>query len=471
MWRATSAAALLLALALPARAERCAHAPAIAAMSRAVLSARAELTGFAPRQVGTLPAYLLLHYGDLPEAEARALLDDLVAAKVRDAADLRDTREIAREGPAAWAARRGLANGGVLAATGPSAWRAILLADSGETFFRLLAAARAASPGDPRLGALLGGGAPLPALLSDQTDAALLAMAGRAEAAGALVPALLMLADRSDLGAFRAFLARHAADPAVAAVGGAGHLHGHGVSLRHDTGPLNPDRYPDAGGRQMQRDFYSVARAAYLSGSADFLNITLNQTGETAALARAAGVFLSALAAGGFDPVRDPEAGWLSAYTALAFALGRERTQAALSGFDWPTRQVRHFAGRAVGTLDRVVAKAALRAFLDGGEAPPRPLLLSPGADWEGWLRIARTVREGGPVADADIPVAVELLTLRGDWAGAAALAGRLPARARVDALADLARRLDLLCGQWTASPGQAMLLAGAVLWRFPSSP
>jgi hypothetical protein len=455
------AALLALGLALPARAEPCGHEDRIAAMARDVLAARADLTGFAPRQVGALPAYLLLHYGGLADAEARALLDGLVAERVREAADLADARAIATDGVTMWQARRGLADAEAIARTDMAARRAILLADDGATFFRLLAAA---PPGDPALGILLQGPGIL-ALLTDQPDDRLLAIAVQAEAAGALKAAQLLLADRTDLAAYRDFQARHP----DADLHPDRQLHAMGATLRHDTGPLDAASYPDAASRQQQRDIHTVVRAAFLMGAADFLGITYNQTGDVA-VADAARRFLAAVDGGEIDPVRDPESGWLLAYRALAEAMGPARAQAVLRAFAFPSRRTRHYAGQANETLDWVVARDALAPVVAAFAAmPDRPGLLSPDADWDAWTRTAEALRDGTPTDPADSRRAIELLAAIGDWDAAHDLASALPAGERAAVLTDLAQRLDRQCGQWTATPGQALLLGGSVLWRFPA--
>jgi hypothetical protein len=237
--------------------------------------------------------------------------------------------------------------------------------------------------------------------------------------------------------------------------------------LRNDLGPLPTDEAERAA---REGRLYAVMAAAGGGLPADLLMTVMNQTGLGAEVAAVATAYRAEVAAGRIDPLRDPVAAWLVQYRGLDLVLGTETAQSVVTGFDFPSVPVRHYAGRAQLSLNWMLAAEALAPVVrnEVAEMPERPALLSPEFAWEFWTAAARAIAEGryAPEAgDPTIVVGVELLMTAGRWAEAITLAGDLQARTRMSLYRDAIQRLDRDCAGWMVSPGQWMV--GETMWRF----
>lgn len=464
VWAGLLGLAMLL-LPLQAAAQSCPHHGLIVETAQSILRDRADLNRFRQRQYGAEAAYLLIRYDALSAAQTVALLDDLVAARVRDAAALRMAWRIAHHGPAQ------LATGGAPDATlwlNPHALHALIHHDDGQTFLDWIAAAQRNPEADPDRLAPYAQGFGILAAAADLEDVARQRFARHAEDAGARRIAALLLGDLADLAALRAFLDRQAERRWVENAFPSD-LWLLGVGLRaQDVPPI----LPGAPKNSETEALFQVAKAAHLDGLSGWLAIYLNQTGRVANARQAARAFLDAYAAGRIDPARDPEAGWLIIYRSLAETGGAAALRDVLAGFDMPAPSQRHFAKTGNVTFDWILAKRALRPFLSGqtDQPPPKPPLLGTTFDWTVWVEIAQTLRAD---PDAALPVhhraiAAELLAETGAWHAALASTDGLAAEEALRIKRDFVKRLDRLCLGATFGPGQATLMGGMTLFRFP---
>lgn len=454
----------------------CAARADMLTFARTILQDREGLNRFERRRIGAEAAYVLIHYGDLDAVEVDALLSALQREPMPDAQDLRATLTVTRHGTHAGLLTLDPDPLRAFAMAGPSARRALLLADGGQTYFTLLQEAADRPDLADLLPLRVAAGYDMPALVPDQSDAVLLSLSQTAEAAGVLVAAALLAADRSTLDAYEALIARHEGHDALTELEVMGRLHWYGATLRHGTGPV-PRSDPVARQDRAEADkrFYEVMRAAYLDGPMQYGAAVMNQTGWEAEAAVVAQAFLDEVAAGRIDPVADPEAGWIFQYRAWAALKGRDGIQSVVGFFDFPSQRIRHYAGTALVSLDVMLAKEALRPFLQSEMVtlPTRPALLSDGFDWEMWVRVAEAIRDGDhgglTAGDATMSViAAELLSDQGRYAEAAELAGSGDeVFDRLVVLRDLMQRIDRQCDAIMAQPGQGLLLGGEFLFRF----
>lgn len=434
-------AAAVLAAGAAAAEETCAEAGLINDLAGAIVDGRAALPGLQQRRHGAEAAYLSLHYGGMEEGAARLLLEDLAGQGVPEAREALAVLVIAREGVEAGLRVIGPDPVRAFAEATVPVRRAVLAADVGQSYFRLMAAAEA----DPALMSLVGddlaGGGEITALVAAMDDAAVAAVVDAAEAAGHPRVALVLAAGLRDQTRHAALVAR----------------------VRNDLGPLPGE---DAARVAREARVQALMAAAWQGLPAEFLIAALNQTGLEAEVAAVAVAYRAEVAAGRIDPLRDPEAAWLMQYRGLALAIGAEAAQGALAGIDFPPVRVRHYGGGAVESLDVMLAVEALEPVVRGAAAamPERPPLLSEGFDWGQWRGVAEALAAGTWAGEAP-EIAVELRAGAGDWVGAVEAAGLMPPEARMRVWRDLIQRLDRGCGAWTAWPGQA--LGEGVMWRY----
>ena len=458
----------------------CTFRPQILDLADRILAGRTELPGFSPASFGSEAAYLTLRYGEYSTSQGLRFLHNVDTEgrrPPRNLANLTTTYAISRLGAIA-----GLSLGGgdplnrFLDAR-PSVVRAIILADSGQSYFDLLQQVN----DDPELAArpTMGYFRNLQAARSiiDQSDDFKLAFAQLAESRGEAALAGSVLASRRDITAYADFLNRYSQDQTIMNFAGEQAVFLSGFSVFHNDHPLELIRHLSISERYNGQLNFDIYKAGILGREIDFFSVTYNVTGRRE-IVTAARNYMTALGAGKITPQHDAEAAWLVIHQNLLSALGTEQVFRVLSGFDISTRH-RHFAGSALQTMDWVVAKAAVAAFVRGetDTLPERPEILSNGIDWASWTRLALQSTSSptpfaDPLSEADAAIAVEILYLRGDIDDAINLAERdLSLKAGLTVYRDFMKRFDVQCAAVTDYPGKALLFGGSTLFRFPLRP
>lgn len=462
----------LAVMAGPVRAEEtCAAAPRINEMARAIIEGRAGLSGLHQRRFGAEAVYLALHYGGMDESAGRALLAELAAANVTDAREVLAVLTMAREGAEAGLAVIDPDPVRAFAEASVPVRRALLWADDGASYFRLMREAEARPDLAERVGQFLAGGGEMATLTADMDDATLGKVVALAEAEGRILVAIKLAAGLADLSTFRRLMQDHADRPEVAEFATFSWMEANVFSLRHGGGPLpRPDPAVQAERGAGDARIYTVFRAAWDSGPEQFILTLMNQTGLEAEVAAAAQAYLAEVGAGRIDAVADPDAAWLVQYAALGLVMERAVLQDTLAVFDFPPRRLRHYAGTAAESLDWMLAADALGPVVRGEVegVPDRPAMLTPGFDWALWAGLAGQLAGGETAAlpPESLGPAAELLIEAERWDELAGVAGQMAPEERLTLTRDAMQRLDRRCGAWMASEGQG-LLGGAVMWRF----
>jgi hypothetical protein len=469
VWRFFASVALGLAPLAAVAQDQCAKTPDIVELATTILQDRPMTGRLEQRPIGVEAAYLLIHYGDLDRTAIAAMLADLTAGSAAGAADLSAAYQIAQTGTADGLSVIDPDPVRAFAMAGQSVRRAILLVDNGQTYFDLLARASADAAFEALLSSQTRLGLDLTALVSDQSDDALLALSQMAEADGFVSAAAVLAANMTTLATYEDIIDRNQYDPFLAENASWPWITHSGATLRHGTGPV-PPMDPSA---QANPSVYATLRASYFDGPEQFSATVMNQAGWNAEGETAALTYIAEVEAGRIDPVRDPESAWLFQYRVWTALKGRSDVHRVIGFFDFPSARVCHFAGTALETLDWMTAKEALRPFLLGESQvlPTRPALLSDGFDWDMWTDVATTLTTGqGDLTQADTArqnVALELLAETGRHDEMEALAEAvLDPFDRLSLLRDVMQRLDRQCDAWTASNGQALLMNG-ILFRF----
>lgn len=455
----------LLAGGAAAAQETCPEAPVIVQLAGAIIDGRQELAGLQQRRHGAEAAYLALHYGGMEAGAARVLLQDLAADGVVEAPEALAALVVTQDGVEA-----GLAVLNADPVTGFAQARlstrlAVMRADGGESYFRLLAEALA----QPDLAEAAWSPGRWPELV--------IIAAGRPETE---VVAMVEAAAGQGLSQQAHLLAATLADGAVreAVVAGLPPLDTsdaalvwqieNAAGLWHRLKPGAETEGAQGGGR-----FDAMLRAAWHDGPVHFGGIVVNMTGWEDEGRAVSSRFLAEVAAGRIDPVAEPEASWLFQYRAWEETVGRDAIHQALRGWDFPQVRLRHYAGQGEARIsfDWMLAAEALGPVVRDEVAvmPERPALMSEGFDWELWRGLASELAAGsaGVVEGEAVPVAVELLIGAGRWDELLALTATMEPAERLAILRDAMQRLDRGCEAWMAMPGQALLLGGDVVWRY----
>jgi hypothetical protein len=445
--------------------EVCAEAPVIVQLAGVILDGRQELSGLHQRRHGAEAAYLALHYGGIEAGAARDLMAELATAGVAEAREALVALVVTQDGVEAGLAVLHEAPLRAFAGAGLSVGLAVMRADAGESYFRLMAEALA----QPDLAeSVMHGG---------RWSELVMIAAGRPEAE---VVAMVEVAAGQGLSQQAHLLAATLADGAVreAVVAGLPPLDDrdtglvwqieNAAGLWHRLKPGAETEGALGGGA-----FDAMLRAAWHDGPAHFSSILVNQTGWEEEGRAVASRFLAEVAAGRIDPVADPEASWLFQYRAWADAVGRDALHGAMRGWDFPQARLRHFGGQgqAATSFDWMLAAEALGPVVrdEVAEMPKRPELMTDGFDWELWRGLATELAIGpvGVVEGDEVAIAVELLIAAERWDELLALTAKLEASERLAILRDAMQRLDLGCDAWMAMPGQALVLGGSVVWRY----
>ncbi len=471
--RAWVAASLGIAVAAgAARAqETCAEAPRIVDLAGAIIDGRADLSGLHKRRYGAEAVYLALHYGGMDEEAARARLAELAADGVAEAREVLAILVITRDGVEAGLAVIDPDPVRAFAEATVPVRRAVLMADDGASYFRLMRAAESRPELAERVSLALAGGGELVQLTADMPDEALAQVIAAAEADGRILAAIKMAAGLADLSTFQALMATYAGRPEVAEFATFSWMEANIFSLRHGAGPLpRPDPAMQAERGASDARLYAVFRAAWDSGPEQFILTFMNQTGREAEVAAVAQAYLTEVAEGRLNPVADPDAAWLAQYRALGLVMEPAVVQDTLGAVDFPPVRLRHYAGTAAESLDWMLAVDALGPVVRGDvDVPPdRPAMMQAEFDWTFWAGLAEQIA-AGPVADLppeSLSPAVELLAAAGRWDELVDVAGAMEPPERLAVLRDMMQRLDRRCNAWMASEGQGMM-GGTVMWRF----
>ncbi len=448
--------------------DTCPGTDIILELAQQILTERAELNRFEQGRIGAEAAYLALHY--VGPTDATLALIDAMAAEPRhtEALDLA-------------AAFRGIDGLALLdpdpvvamSMAGPSMQRAVILADRGETYARLMSQALASESAE--VADFFRSSRMVVYLLADQDDQMRLDVAEAAVRNGLPEIAAVLLADQADQSAYFDLLMAFPDHPGIQdmavrmAVMSSGATLRLGQMVRHD----NPPDY--AAIARSRRNAFDTMRSLWLGTPSDFISIFLNQSGRDPETADVSRLVLSQVESGQLHPVTDPDLVWLLEYRGLAKILGRDYVHDTLTSFEFPSPKIRHFSGTALQSLDTILARETLGDFVRGKDStlPPRPDLLADDFAWDTWVRVAQAVAAGdlggvGFFDGSEFAIAAELLAEAGEWRAAAASID--PMRSPMDRLnlvRDMMLRLDRLCDAALVQPGQAMMQPGGYLWKF----
>lgn len=452
--------------------EVCSHAPLISDMSAAVLAQRANLPRLKQARYGDIAAFMAIRYGgadgtavlsQLANSEGRppAMLDDLNGAFL-----LSQPNGLVRwltDDPATLTRFTSMLT---------SERRALILADEGQTYLRLWAAAMADPEIAQRMPMMDPFGVQMAISVADQPADMRYALAQRAEDAGALQSAAAILGDLGDRPALDALIARHPDAPEFTRWDPIKNLSISTIGVMSRDTPLTGARIGDMAGTLRDQQFFIVTKAAMMGQPVDFLAIYMNQTGQMEQTTIAAQNLLQAVETGAIDPHADPEAAWLLQYSAL-LSMGNARSvQNTLDSFSWPSKAVRHFAGSAVESLDVMVAKDALGPFVRGeaDALPDQPNAYAQTVDWSDWTAAAQAVHADGfaNLTPEQIVPAVELLWEAGRYDAAMTLAVEvMDVDGSISFMRDAMARMDAQCGQYLGLPGGAVRFGGMAIYRF----
>ena len=443
-------------------------------LSERILRHRTEVGRFQVQRTGATAAYLLGHYGGLSEDDQLALLSHLREGErnvaLQEAHEMALALAISRDGVDAGLRYFGGDPVEEASVADRHLQRAIIMADAGESYFRLINAAMADPEMAERVEQLELTLRLIAVSVIDQDDAFLLRFSENAEAAGDVFAAVPTAANMQDKSRLEDLMARYAEDPEIGWLTDPAGLNAMGAVWATQRASLDPNVAPE------QAALFAVARADAMSGPMGFLAIATNFTGDVETTSIAAREFLAALEAGQVSPFADPEEVWLMQYRSLAREIGAEGARAMINQINWPPQTIRHFAELGHVTMDRIITYNALGPVLAGASFPPRPSLLGAEAPWEEYEPMVTAMARGEDVTPASLPEAVvmfELLWRAGDHAGAIALAEEnfFEANHRIAVYRDVSRRMDGHCDGILAMRGQGLLFGGLPIYRYPAEP
>lgn len=415
-------------------------------------------------------AYLLIRYGELPEAAATTLVARL-AARPKPPQRIEELRlsllPLAERKAAYLAARTS-----PLPAPGNiSVLRAFILDGETDWLFADIARAVAASA-PPRSAVALQ--ASLARALADLDRTTKAAVAARAEAHGLWILARDLAALSGDMDAWLASVRRSPQPPAdTRALADLftpiwrGSLMPGVPRPTRESLPADLRAVVDAldGGRPAGAEgFDTVLDLVGIAPNAIILATAVNQTGELSLVTEVAAPLLKGIRDRRIDPAADGDAIRALILAGTMQILGPERARTLLASFSgpgetWP-------AGNALVTLERSLTRRSLAAYVRGETpAPSRPPLLSADFDWSGWLNAATAIRRAEPAPDSYRIVEADILFAAGRHAAALSV---LRALGPTDAVRQQAHTmlvtLDQRCGGalWPQAP------IFEPLYRFP---
>ena len=437
--------------------EQCVHSDLIGRMADYVIDAEpVRLARF-----GTRVAYYKMHYGGLAGEEIEGLFSRLDEIEARGADSLRDTYALSQPGGlAAWQTDvEGVEER--FRMMHPSTLRALILADGGETYLELRAATLPDE--DQPWPSYLHDAQPA-LYLTDQPDDVRLAIAQKAEAAGALHFAAALLAAHSDQALFDGILSRHSDVFDTGSLPAAWQFGRYSDTVR--TRLLQDPKFENPLSEAMAAE-YEVERAAALTHPVSFLYIYHLQSGTREGTYPAVDEVLSGVAQ--LDPLRDPEEVWVRTYRALLENTPPDQVRDVLRSFGWHELRLWTGGSNALEQLDIMVAKDLLGPFVRGDTAglpgPPDVTTI----DWDMWVDAARVVRDGGREPEDSRTAMIELLWEAGRYKDAWSIVALEPfGRQSAQTARDLASRLDMLCDQRSILPTLDRRLGRTFFIHFP---
>ncbi len=448
----------------------CAFTPDVVAAADLLLVDPRNERRFWRDRFGADAAYLLIRYGELPERQARALVDSL-AARPKPPQRIEELR-LAMLPPAERKAAYLAARTTPLPAPGSlSVLRAFVLDGEADWLFAdITRAAAAGAPPQPVAVLQVA----LARALSDLDRDANARVATVAEAHGLLTLARDLAALRGDMEAWLAIVRRSPQPPAdtralatlFAPVWRGSLVPGLPrpsreklpADLREAVDLLDANRAAGAAGFDTVLDLLGVTPAAAILATA------MNQTGEPRLGSEVAAPLLKGIRDRQIDPAADGDAIRALILAGTVKVLGAERARTLLASFPgpgetWP-------AANALVTLERSLTRRSLAPYVRGeAPAPARPPLLSADFDWSGWLNAASSIRRGEPAPDSYRIVEADILFAAGRHAAAL---GVLRALGPTDEVRQQAHTmlvaLDQRCGGalWPQAP------VAEPLYRFP---
>lgn len=456
--------AAMTLIALPARAQDCPAEPAILALSDMVLAERAALPRLKARGAGAEAAYLKIRYGRLPADKALDLARGLRADGVREAADLAGALEATHGGLDAVAASTGNpAEIGTLVST----LRAVLLYGDGEKLLAALAGlpAERRETASPRI----------VAAVIDRPDAEKAALAEAAGRHGLPLLQAGLIATQESADAWTVFAENHPDRDRLADLT---RLWSWAPALvGRPALPAVAAVEPDVA--LLRESFHAAQIAAARQPERDFLMTYVNQTGDTAAAAKAGAALAAAIDDGTVRSRGTLDAAWLVVYRALRGAV--DNVPAMDGTLDIVTFTSARYPQASGGisvraVIDRLLAVEALSPYLRGeaGTLPAMPAEFGAPfrAEWPLWTEVAQALK-GAPLAafakdPARAAMAAELLHAAGESGRLADLVLSVADTETKIALAtDFSMRLDRGCASHFHHRGEAVLLAGQPIFRF----
>ncbi len=329
----------------PPSSATCTHRDNILKFGDYILRNRSKAHVFSKRRFGAVAAYLKIRYEDLDYDSGMHVLRPLLDANVYNAHEVAVPFTIAnRDIDEALA----LIDADQLEAfykLGTFGTRALILRDGGRTFLRLVKQAMSAEKIDLNFGANYSFGLHAAYPVVDQSDGFKSKFAELAEAEGELVLGAAVLGTRSELSAYHSFMKKHAGSERLHQILNDRALTGYGLTMLHNTGPVFSDPDLPESDKILQRQLYSIMRAAYFGGEQDFLNIYINQSGNISGAQEVADEYLGRVEGGFLNPVRNPDDAWIFIYKKLVEVAGRTGVDEQLNSFNFPsTRYVNEMA-------------------------------------------------------------------------------------------------------------------------------
>jgi len=448
----------------------CIEQPIILSLANKILEKRRGTSLAAMQNFGDQAAYLIMRYGDLSDSETITFLDRIETEKVPRAARIKDAYLIANglRDPKDVLFDYGIAR------LKSSAARAMILRDDGALIFSSLRNADFSflgkTPGRATLQQSKNVSSRLTKILSDLPDETRLKIALAAERAGGITAALTLLADQSDLTAYREMVDRY---PDHFVLHDAPNFpESFGASLRSQKKPLGV-KPPEDGWRFVaNRHSFEIARVDYWFAPFNIFRSLSSTMREKSSVTNAAIAINHAIDSGAINPIKRTDAAWIYIYLRLVEQMGQQPVDDVLNTyFRGPRRYLRNQSMREI--IHRMIATGALWEYVLGfDDAPPivPPLLANTDFDWERWAKTAEILRNKPQVENFDnteVVIALELAFSVGWYDLAIALADRaLPKHQALIVLKDFIQRLDQHCAGFLWMPGSRP----GSLYRFPIS-
>lgn len=442
----------------------CPAAAGIVALADLLLVERQDAPKFWRDVHGTDAAFLRIAYGGLRDDDPSAFLDDL-AARAKPPLRIDELRlaamSVADRAAALDAMKAAAPDRPLLAGLGQSVLRALVVDDGGDRLFEELAAWRAADSAGLDASPVL---ASLALSVADLDDAALAALAARAEDGGHHRLAVLLLSYQRSLAGLAALADRlpagsFGAGPGTIASDRDG-LFRMALSIADLRADFDLASQPAAvravgAARSMPEILAPVVALATVTPEAELLLEPLSQTGEATIATDLAAGLAREIEAGTILPPDLADLVVTRIVAGLDDRLGRSMRMQILAGTRVPA-SVAPDNEPAADFAERALVRAALVPWFAGRSEtlPERPEAVSDGAAFETGLAVARHLKAGGSFAPADAVIAGELIGAAGQPVEAAEAFATAPDRVAALRAADLLmRRLDRGCSHRLGHP------------------